>query len=157
MELKLPLAGGCQCGGVRYEIRAEPLTLYACHCTVCQRQSTGAFTLSMVVPREAVAVVAGEPRTWMRRHESGRLIDCLFCETCGGRLFHSPQTNPKITIVKAGTLDDVRRFVPVGHIWTASAQGWLGLPEGTVRYEAQPPDFAALIEAWKVRQVQIET
>lgn len=151
MELNLPLAGGCQCGVVRYEIRADPLTLYACHCTQCQRQSTGAFSLSMVVPREAVVVVAGEPKTWMRRHESGRLIDCLFCPGCGGRLFHNPQHNPKITIVKAGTLDDARRLLPVAHIWTASAQSWISLPDWTLRYEGQPPDFSAMIEAWKTR------
>ncbi|BAY36106.1 glutathione-dependent formaldehyde-activating GFA [Nostoc sp. NIES-2111] len=27
--------GGCQCGQIRYEIRAEPLTLYVCHCKEC--------------------------------------------------------------------------------------------------------------------------
>ena len=149
MELSLPLAGGCQCGSVRYEIRVEPLTVYACHCTECQRQSTGAFSLSMVVPRETAAIVVGEPKTWVRRHESGRLIDCLFCGECGGRLFHNPQHNPRTTIVKAGTLDHARRLVPVGHIWTASAPGWVRLPEGSVQFENQPPDLTALIEAWK--------
>jgi hypothetical protein len=152
MELPLPLAGGCQCHAVRYEIRAQPLTLYACHCTECQRQSTGAFSLSMVAPREAVIVVSGKPRMWLRRHQSGRLIDCLFCSECGGRLFHNPHQNPKVTIVKAGTLDDARRLAPVGHIWTASAQGWVSLPEETVRYEGQPPDLSLLIEAWKAQQ-----
>lgn len=154
MELSPPLAGGCQCGSVRYEVRAEPLTLYACHCTECQRQSTGAFTLSLVAPREAVVVVAGAPKIWLRRHESGRLIDCLFCADCGVRLFHNPQQNPKITIVKAGSLDGACRLVPVGHIWTASAPSWVGLPEGAMRYEGQPPDLTALMEAWNAQQAR---
>ena len=151
MELPLPLAGGCQCHAVRYEIRAQPLTLYACHCTECQRQSTGAFSLSMVAPREAVIVVSGEPRTWLRRHESGRLIDCLFCGECGVRLFHNPRHNAAITIVKAGTLDGARQLRPVGHIWTASAQAWVALPEGTVRYDRQQPDLSALVAAWNAQ------
>jgi hypothetical protein len=39
LPLKLPLTGQCQCGQVRYEIRAEPVAVWACHCTECQRQS----------------------------------------------------------------------------------------------------------------------
>ena len=44
--MRLPLTGGCQCGGVRYEIKAAAkLSLYVCHCTECQRQSGSAFSL----------------------------------------------------------------------------------------------------------------
>jgi len=49
-----PYTGGCQCGQIRYEIRAEPLTLYACHCKECQ---TSAFGMSMPVPRDAVVIL----------------------------------------------------------------------------------------------------
>ena len=59
--MRLPLTGGCQCGGVRYEIKAAPLSLYVCHCTECQRQSGSAFALSLAVPRDAFAVVRGTP------------------------------------------------------------------------------------------------
>ena len=47
----LPLTGGCQCGKVRYEIRAAPLMVYNCHCTTCQRISAGAFNISVAHPR----------------------------------------------------------------------------------------------------------
>jgi len=43
-----PYTGGCQCGQIRYEIRAEPLTLYACHCKKNVRNN--AFGMSMPVP-----------------------------------------------------------------------------------------------------------
>ena len=82
ITMRLPLTGGCQCGGVRYEIKAEPLTLYVCHCTECQRQSGSAFALSLAVARDAV-VVHGTPATWRRELESGRVIWCLFCGGCG--------------------------------------------------------------------------
>jgi hypothetical protein len=45
------LAGGCQCGAVRYEIRGEPMSLYVCHCRECQRQSSSAFGISVIVKR----------------------------------------------------------------------------------------------------------
>ena len=35
MAPKLPLAGGCLCGAVRYEVRARPFFVYMCHCTDC--------------------------------------------------------------------------------------------------------------------------
>ena len=27
-----PVEGGCQCGTVRYRLKAAPLGIYACHC-----------------------------------------------------------------------------------------------------------------------------
>lgn len=149
--MKLPLAGGCQCGAVRYEIRADPMTLYACHCTECQRQSGSAFSLSLVVPRESVVVTGGTPKRWRRVHESGRVIQCLFCGDCGSRLWHEPERNPAVTILKAGTLDDTRWLYPVGHIWTRSALPWPGIPRDTVNYEMQQPDMSRFVDAWKAR------
>ena len=149
--MQMPMLGGCQCGAVRYEIRAEPLSVYACHCTECQRQSGSAFALSMPVARDSIAVVKGAPRSWRRTHESGRVIQCMFCADCGTRLYHNPEHNPKVTIVKPGTLDDAKTLHAVGHIWIRSAQPWVEIPADAVTYEAQPPDLARLIEAWKGR------
>lgn len=150
--MRLPLTGGCQCGRVRYEIRAKPLSVYACHCTECQRQSGSAFALSLPVARDGVAVVGGTPATWRRVLADGRAIACFFCGDCGTRLFHNPERNPQASIVKPGTLDDTTWLAPVGHIWTSSAQPWVQIPSDTVNYEGQPPDLSRLIEAWEARQ-----
>jgi hypothetical protein len=151
--MRLPLTGGCQCGAVRYEIRAEPLTVYACHCTECQRQSASAFSLSLVVARDAFVIVAGTPKQWRRVIEGTRAIACVFCGECGVRLVHNPERNPQVSIVKPGTLDDTSWLEPVGHVWTRSAQSWLEIPDDGVNYDAQPPDQSRLIEAWRARQV----
>jgi hypothetical protein len=149
--MRLPLTGGCQCGAVRYEIRAEPLTVYACHCTECQRQAGSAFSLSMPAARESVAIVAGTPKRWRRVHDSGRVIGCIFCGDCGVRLYHEPEANPKVTIVKPGTLDDTSWLFPVGHIWTGSAQRWMPIPPDCVNEAAQPANLNPMIEAWRAR------
>ena len=109
-----PITGGCQCGAVRYELSADPLGLYACHCTECQKQSSSAFGMSMPVARDGFRVVKGEPKTWVRASDSGRTVTCHFCGDCGTRLFH--ERAPGFLNVKAGTLDDTSGLRPVGNL-----------------------------------------
>ena len=152
--MKLPLTGGCQCGQLRYEVRAEPLSVYLCHCTECQRQSGGAFGMSVMVPRAAFVFTTGTPRRWSRAADSGRVIESDMCEVCGVRPVNHPKANDKVSIVKPGTLDDTSWLVPVGHIWTRSAQPWVPIPKDSLIYEGHPPDVTPLIEAWRTWQQQ---
>jgi hypothetical protein len=147
-KIPLPLDGGCQCGGVRYQITEAPLTLYVCYCTECQKQSSAGFGMSMPVPKAGFNLTRGTPFTWTRTAESGRTVECAFCARCGTRLFHAPTRNPAVVNIKPGTLDDTRWLKPVGHLWTRSAQPWILIPEGAVVFEAQPSDFSPLYEAW---------
>jgi hypothetical protein len=147
----LPWTGGCQCRSVRYELSAEPLTLYACHCTDCQTQSGSAFALSMVVPRSGIAVTAGEPTFWRKVHASGRVAQCFFCAVCGTRLWHNPERNPAITILKAGTIEDTTWLRPVGHIWVQSAQPWIELQQDALIYPQQQPALDDMCAAWSGR------
>jgi hypothetical protein len=145
----LPLAGGCACGAVRFELREEPLTVYACHCTDCQTQAGSAFSLSAFVKRAALVVTSGETQSWRRRADSGRMMSCVFCPACGTRLWNEPDRAPDLAVLKPGVLDDTGWIRPVGHVWTSSAQRWVQFPPGTLIYEGQPPDLAKLIEAWQ--------
>lgn len=147
-----PYTGGCQCGQIRYEIRAEPLTLYVCHCKECQKQSSSAFGMSMPVFRDAVIILQGQPKQWKRGAESGREVIRSFCDTCGTRLFHYPARNPQITNIKPGTLDDTSWLKPVANLWTRSAQKWVVLSEQMLNYEAQPSDFTQLFEQFQLER-----
>ena len=149
--MRLPLTGSCQCGAVRYQSLAAPLTIYGCHCTECQHQSGSAFGISMLVARDGVSFTHGTAKTWTRTADKGRKIDCMFCPDCGTRLVHLPQQRPQIAIIRAGTLDDTSGVYLVGHIWTRSKQPWFQVPAGAVTYEQQPPDYAKLIEAYAAR------
>lgn len=146
--MQLPLTGACQCRAVRYQCAVGPRSIYACHCTECQRQSGSAFGTSMLVPREAFAFTQGAPKSWVRISDSGRKVDCLFCPDCGVRLVHLPQHSPQLAIIRPGTLDDTRSIRLAGHIWTASRQPWFEVPSGSLAYDGQPPDFSKLIEAY---------
>ena len=155
--MKLPLTGGCQCGALRYEIRAEPLSVYVCHCTECQRQSASAFSMSVMVPRSSLVYIQGAPRRWDRVADSGRIIASDMCETCGVRPVNHPLANDKVSILKPGTLDDTSWLHPVGHIWTGSAQPWVPIPDDAVIHEGHPSDVNALIAAWSAYRGTMRT
>ena len=148
---RLPLEGGCQCGGLRYLVKAPPLTLYCCHCSECRAQSASAFGMSLLVARAALETDWGACRNWSRPTASGGSLACRFCPGCGSRLFHIGSASPEIVSVKAGSLDRRDLPPPVGHIWTASAQPWFRIPEGAFVARREPADMVPFLERWRER------
>jgi len=142
--------GGCQCGAVRYRITGWPLTLYCCHCSECQRQSSSAFGMSMRVARADVEIDLDVLAQWVR--DTGKPTEAhgRFCPKCGVRIMHDRPGSEAVTI-KAGTLDDTSWLQPVGHIWTASAQPWMAIPGDTLNYERQPENYDDLVTAWQTQ------
>lgn len=140
--------GRCQCGAVRYRLTSEPLTLFACHCTDCQRQSSSAFGMALWMRRADVELLSGELKEWVRELPSGRRMACRFCPDCGTRLFHQVLGQEEAMSIKPGTLEDTRWLRPAGHIWTASRQPWVRLDEDSLQYPGNPDSFEALLAAW---------
>ena len=70
--LQLPLTGGCQCSKLRYEISEAPQLVYTCHCTDCQRMTSRAFSMGIVISDRAFRITAAEPRPVERTTDSGR-------------------------------------------------------------------------------------
>lgn len=146
-----PYAGRCFCEATRYRVTQEPLTLYACHCTDCQKRSGSAFGLSMWVERAAIEVTTGETALQVLKGPDGRSRPGRMCSQCGARLWSEPEKRPTLAVVRAGTLDDTSWLQPVAHIWTRSAQPWFAFPEGVPKYATQPEDFLELARLWRAR------
>ena len=144
---QLPIPGGCQCGAVRYEIAAPPVTFYLCHCTECQRHTSSAFGESLRL-RRADLRIDGDLACFTRRSNGGSAREGHFCPQCGVRIVHGT-TGSDMVNIKAGTLDDTSWLVPAGHIWVRSRQPFVVLPADDPVWQAQPSDnYAALIERW---------
>jgi hypothetical protein len=146
-----PGAGGCACGRIRYDLVADPLTLYACHCTDCQTETGASFTLSMIVTRDSVVLTTGEPRLRQYTLPDGRERRSYRCSVCDVSLWHMPRRFPDLLNLQPGTLDDTSWLHPVAHIWTRSRQPWIVLPPNVLSYDQQPHDPGALVSAWKER------
>ena len=145
-----PYPGRCVCDEVRYRVNGEPLTVYACHCTDCQKRSGSAFGLSMWVKRADIETTRGTPATLEMARAGGRVVRYRQCARCGVRLW-SERPDSEVAIVRAGTLDDTKALRPIAHLWTRSAQPWFAFPEGVARYPQQPADMRELFELWRNR------
>ena len=139
-ELPMPstLEGGCACGAVRYRIDAEPLATVVCHCTDCQVQSGGAFSMTMVVRSDSLKILSGIPKSFLRTSDSGNQLECFFCPDCGARLYNDNHGAPGAFNVKPGTLDDRSWLQPVMHVWVRSKQPWVPIPDGAERFDENP-------------------
>lgn len=144
--------GGCLCGALRYRVKNHGLSLAACHCTECQRTSGSAFGLSWIVLRDAVELVSGTPRVFEKSFSDGRQKKQSFCGDCGGRIWNELVRIPQIINIKPGTLDDAKWLDPVAHLWLSEKQPWVVVPEGTLRFDRQPEDFSAVLNAYAAQR-----
>jgi hypothetical protein len=133
------VAGGCQCGGVRYEIAGAPLELYVCHCRECRKQSASAFGISVIVRQADFRLTRGRVRTWSRPTDSGRTLDCAFCPDCGSRLWHQTAGEGETVSVKGGSLDQPPDLQQAVHIWTSRKLPGVVIPDGVVQFPQEPP------------------
>lgn len=149
----LPWTGRCQCGQLSYRITRAPWTLYCCHCTECQRQSSSAFGMSLRCAASSVEW-QGEAAARIRDEGAPSAVEGLFCPHCGSRILHRGRNhdagNADVSI-KAGTLDDTSWLRPVGHIWLRSKQAWFEPDPALLNYESQPESWDELREAWTQR------
>ena len=146
-----PYTGQCLCGAVRFRVSAEPLTVYVCHCTDCQRRTGSAFALSMVVRRSSLEVTQGDPGAYSALLPDGRTKSGRMCSGCGTRLWGEP-ANQAVVVVQPGTLEQPTRLKPIAHQWTRSAQPWIVFPADVVLFETQPADPGELVRLWKAAQ-----
>lgn len=143
-----PVEGGCQCGAVRYRLKARPLGIYACHCKDCQRFSGTTHTLSMIVNAGDVDLMEGSLAGFDKAADSGRTVRMLGCMACGTKIWNEPLSSPGLLVLKPGTLDDASWAVPVGNIWTDRALPWVEIDWTQPHFPGQPNNRQPLFDAY---------
>lgn len=118
----MEMAGGCQCGTVRYKVDGAPMHVAICHCIDC-RKSAGAPMVSWAMFKaEQFALTQGTVTTFNSSGASMR----SFCPACGTGLFFTNEDNlPGIVDVQSATFDDPDQFPAQVHIQTAERLGWV--------------------------------
>src|SRR5580704_15698031 len=101
------MEGGCYCGAIRYQVKADPVWVGACHCSDCRKISGTPYTVWAGYKHIDFELLKGVPKEFRSSEKATR----SFCETC-----HSPitfiYTNEDVTLeddltyLAIGTLDD---------------------------------------------------
>ena len=123
--------GGCDCREIRYRMIGTPLFVHCCHCRWCQRETGTAFALNAMVESDRVQLLHGEPDRVQTPSNSGKGQFISRCPTCRLALWSNyAGAGDAVRFVRVGTLDEPDRWPPDIHIFTASKQPWVVLPEG---------------------------
>jgi len=123
------MEGGCDCGGVRYRIKATPMMVHCCHCRWCQRETGSGFVINAIVETSNLEVT-GETVMVDTPSASGQGQKIVRCPKCHVALWsHYARRGTALAFVRAGTLDDPSAVTPDVHIFTATKLPWIGLPE----------------------------
>ena len=67
--MSAPFTGGCGCGAIRYEVNADPIVTFNCHCRDCQKATGGAYTPVFYVPASVFKITKGTPKYYKTTSE----------------------------------------------------------------------------------------
>jgi hypothetical protein len=133
-----PFTGGCACGAIRYRITAEPVGMNDCQCRQCQRESGTGHASHLTFPRSGVSV-EGTASIWNMVGDQGTRKARAFCPTCGSPVYMTFPDLPDYFVVRAGSLDDPKRYRPQLISWGAAAQPWDHVDPALPKFERMPP------------------
>jgi hypothetical protein len=128
--------GGCGCGLIRYRLHSRPIFVHCCHCRWCQRETGASFALNAMFESDRVQNLGAEPDLVDTPSASGLGQKIARCPKCRIAVWsHYAGSGPVTKFVRIGTLDNPDLFPPDVHIFIASKQPWVTIPEDTPAFE----------------------
>ncbi|MFT5484571.1 MAG: hypothetical protein ACI9GW_003238 [Halieaceae bacterium] len=145
MSTLYPLAGGCDCGNIRYQLDTTPLIVHCCHCRWCQRETGASFALNALIEADRVTTTTGEPELINTPSDSGEGQLIARCPQCRIALWsHYSGFGPAFNFIRVGTLDEPDHLPPDIHIFTETKQPWITLSQDA----RVVPVFYSVDETW---------
>jgi hypothetical protein len=119
------LAGGCECGAVRYRVADAFLYAANCHCSRCRAATGSAFKPFAGIERAKLQIAEGAAALLV--HGDDHLNDTR-CAACGSLLF-SVVRNGEYVHVAMGSLTDAPSIRPTKHIFVGSRAPWFEITD----------------------------
>src|SRR5688500_15094914 len=113
------IAGGCQCGAVRYALHEQPTGPHICHCRMCQKAFGSFFAPLTGVPLTAFEITRGA----LAIYKSSDPTERGFCSNCGTPLTIHDVGSPRIA-VSIGSLDEPEKIPPENQYGIESRISW---------------------------------
>ena len=128
--------GGCACGAIRYRMESSPIIVHCCHCHWCQRETGSSYALNAMIEADQVTLLRGKPEMVLTPSYSGKGQNICRCPKCRIALWSNYSgAGDKVHFVRVGTLDEAHRLPPDIHIFTASKQPWVVIPDGHLAFK----------------------
>ena len=124
---------------LREESEAEPILTVVCHCTHCQKQTSSAFSVLVVLPKGGLRTEGLDLSAFDDVGDSGQPVVRKFCPRCGSPIVADVTVTPEWDWLMAGTLDDPSWLKPEMNIWCSSAQPWVSMDDAITAFEGAPP------------------
>ncbi len=128
------LAGGCECGAVRYRVADAFLYAANCHCSRCRAATGSAFKAFAGVERDKLQLTAGADALLVVGEDDQHDARCRSC----GSLLFSVVREDAIVHVAMGSLADAPSVRPTAHIFVASKAPWSEITDELPQFEAYP-------------------
>ena len=112
--------GRCLCGGVTWELAAEPFQAFNCHCKLCRKAHGTAFGTYWFMRQGELRMTGGEDITVDYR--SSHMLVRKFCGECGSVVPYAGEADDQHFVAPGGCHDagkpsDCNIFVPHGAPW----------------------------------------
>jgi len=131
----MKIDGQCHCGAITFEAEVDPDEVYVCHCTDCQSISGSPFRWAVSLPKEDFRLLAGSPKTYVKRAESGAENHQVFCPDCASPIYSTSSRDDWTSLnLRLGTVRQRAELTPKQQVWHRSAQSWV---DELARVEAQ--------------------
>jgi hypothetical protein len=129
---------------------SSPLFVHCCHCRWCQRETGTAFALNAMIEADRVTLLQGEVDVVDTPSNSGMGQKISRCPNCRVAVWSNYGGGSDVHFVRVGALDEPDRLPPDIHIFTASKQPWVIIPD------AMPavPEYYDLMQFWPEESLQ---
>ena len=96
----------CHCGKVEAEVLVNSFEkILKCNCSICKRKGA---TMSLV-KNEAFKIVKGLNELKLYKVHT-KVANHYFCSICGIYTHHNPRSNPSMTGINLGCIDEIDTF-----------------------------------------------
>src|SRR5215475_13929627 len=133
----------CHCGSLKLLAHGAPRRISLCHCQDCQRRTGSLFGVAAFYPREAVEILQGESKSFIRPSASGKPVTFHFCPDCGASVYWLAERMPHLIGIAVGAFADPSFPRPEQSVWSKDRHHWLDLPSDMTMFDVLPPPRGA--------------